>query len=105
MKLRLNVTPVYTVLGIKLLYQLCDAADGKHLIYLNNIPVYYFNIFDEMYKDIIISFNGNPETHLSRKLKSHPEKFTLRPSICGLRSSKLRHRWFYLDKLPVSFLG
>jgi len=95
--------PIYTFSGIKKIKKLPDYSYGEWLIYQNNEPRYYFNIFDRKYSDIHHKISDNIEMFLVDKLKG--KKMSIRPKIIGICDySKVSCDWMELEKLPLNIL-
>ena len=103
MKLRLEVIPVYTLSGKKTIYKLGDMAYGEWLIFKNGVPFYYFNIFDELYKDLKEPIRNDPYNFLKKNIDEHGEGLKLSQNIWGIWSSNIQDKWFDLEMLPLSF--
>jgi hypothetical protein len=104
MQMLLEDITVYTLTGKKHIYKLGDMSYGQWLIFKNKLPVYYFDIFDEMYGGIPEAVKLNPSKFLEERFKPKKDGLTLTQGIIGLWSGKILDKWFEVEKLPVSFL-
>jgi len=102
-KIKLKVTPIYTLTGVKYLYTLKDMAYGEWLIYQENKPRYYFNLFDKEY-----SFDKNQtgksiEKFLETKLDILNVNLTIKQNIFGIKGSRTFETWQTIERLPYDF--
>ena|SRR3569833_522241 len=104
MEIKLEDITVYTLTGKKHLYKLGDGAYGEWLIFKENIPVYYLNIFDDMYAMVDQSIKSDPWGYLEKRFKIGMEGYSLSQHIHGIWSSKVTFKQFEIEKLPISFL-
>jgi len=98
----LEVRGVYTLTGVKYRYKLSDFAYGEWLIYKNNQPVYYFNIFDQEYAHLTEIIKANEQGFLIGSLKR--QGLNLKQNIFGIASIKSYLKSINLEKLPASIL-
>jgi hypothetical protein len=103
-KLRLEVTSVYTFTGVKHLYKLPDMAYGEWLIFKDDKPYFYFNIFDEDYIAIKDKAGDNVERYLEDRLRMVEGGLTLKQRIFGLRGVQVSDEWITIEKLPKNLL-
>lgn len=99
----LKVTSVYTLGGVKYLYRLSDMAYGEWLIYKNGYPTFYFNVFDEDYKDIKANIGNDIEEYLRLKLSLKGKEWSLEQKLVGIISFKSSVRRIDIEKLPKRF--
>lgn len=102
--IRLRVTRVYTLKGVKYLYRLSDMVYGEWLIYKDGKPFFYFNIFDDDYKDIKDEIGGDVENYLRIKLIQAGKEWSLKQYIFGIPSSGTFDEQINIEKLPKNFL-
>jgi hypothetical protein len=103
MKLRLETIPVYTLTGKKTIYKLGDMAYGQWLIFKDGLPFYYFDIFNELYKDLEGPIKNETYNFLKKSIEKHDEELKLSQNIWGIWSSDIQDKWFDLEMLPLSF--
>lgn len=103
MKLKIEVVPVYTITGIKKIYKLGDMAYGQWLIFKDGLPVYYFDVFDALYKNLEGPIKNDTYNFLKKTVDKHCGRFKLSQNIWGLWSSNIQDKWFDLEMLPLSF--
>ena len=98
----LEVKRVYTLSGIKYRYKLNDFTYGEWLIFKNNHPVYYFNVFDQDYEHFTEAIKADFNGFLIACLKRHG--LDLEQKILGITSIKSYSQLINLEKLPAAFL-
>lgn len=103
MRMQLEDIIVYTLTGKRHLYKLGDMAYGEWLIFKDNMPVFYLNIFDKMYENVAESIKKDPRGYLEKKIALEKSTYSLNQNIHGIWSSKVNIKWFELEQLPVSF--
>jgi hypothetical protein len=103
MELLLEDITIFTITGRRHLYKLGDMAYGQWLIYRGDLPVYYFDIFDEMYKDIDEAIQKAPCKYLREKFQKDKRRLSLSPNIKGIWSARVANKLFDIEKLPVNF--
>lgn len=105
-ELKLLVTPVIGLWKRAQSYRLLDSAYGEWLIYENNFPVFYFNVFDEDYREIKELLSElNVTDFLEKALtKKHPN-LTTKEHLFGYKiNGKAEVKIFSIEKLPLKFL-
>jgi hypothetical protein len=100
-KIKLFVTKVYTLTGKKYLYALGDMAYGEWLVYKNNKPRYYLNVFEDNNENLIKEGQSNLQSYIENKLKLIDEDLSLKPNITGIRSAHTYVEWFDLERLKL----
>jgi hypothetical protein len=103
MKMQLEDIVVYTLTGKKHLYKLGDMSYGESLVFKDNLPVYYLDIFDKIYENIDESMKKDPYNYLNKKFRSEKTGYSMSQHIRGIWSSKINIKWFGLEKLPLTF--
>jgi hypothetical protein len=98
-RIKLFVTAVYTLTGKKYLYALGDMAYGEWLIYKNNKPRYYLNVFEDNNKHLIDEGKNQLQSYIEGKLKLIDGALSLNTHIVGIRSSHTDVEWCDLEKL------
>lgn len=99
-----------TTLGFKkrLLYRLSDMAYGEWLIFQNDIPKYYLNIFDKIYEGVtfLADEDGSSfENRLEKLFKERNLNLSLSPSFKWMlvHESKQKVIDFHIEKYPPSY--
>lgn len=104
-EISLLCTPIYTIFGKRIKYSLPDSAYGGWIIFENNQPKYYFNIFDCYYNDIRDVFNEQKKD-IESILKNHNSNLSLSQNFIGF---SFRFQEYIekckLEKLPKSAIS
>ena len=103
-EMKLFVTTIYTLRGKRLSYSLGDMAYGQWLVFKDDHPHFYINIFEYKGDNMKFKETENLETYLEQKLKVIDSHLSLKQNIIGLRSSKTYSQWFKLEKLSINNL-
>ena len=102
--LKLWVTLIYTISGVKSRYRLGDMAYGEWLIFKESKPAYYLNIFDDNYTPLREKAGDDVQSYLRNRLLSSGEDLTLTSNIIGLRIGKELEEWVTVEWLPIAFV-
>ena len=105
-EISVEAIPRLTILGgIKYKYKLSDFTYGEWLIFENNKPKYYLNLFDEEYKDIRERIEKFKDFELEKNLKKCDEKLSIHQKLIGISIwYKSSIQTLKLEKLPNSIL-
>lgn len=102
------ITPITTFLGKKeYLYTLTESAYGEWIIFNDNIPKYYFNVFDTAYSALFDSLKKlrSVEEFLENNFKKVNSNLSIRQQVFGIKhKNKSFTKRIVLEKLPVNFL-
>ena len=108
-ELKLLVTPVLTLTGRKYSYRLLDSAYGEWLVFEDNAPKYYLNIFDVDYgaiKKITVDSNSDVTDFLQCKFSSGASRLKLTDDIFGIKlNGKSFIKSVSIEKLPISLIN
>jgi hypothetical protein len=105
LKIKLEEITTYTLTGKKIRYKLGDMSYGDWLVFKDNTPVYYFDVFDELYTYIPEIIKKNIPKYLENKFDQQGKGLSLEDGIPGIWSSKIVDKWFELEKLPLDFFS
>lgn len=100
-KIKLFVTLVLTITGLKKRFVLGDMAYGEYLVYKDGLPKYFLHVCD----DPLIGqrANGkNIDEYIEPKLITIEEGLSFEHNISGIPVKELEPQWFELKQLPSS---
>ncbi|OOQ61440.1 hypothetical protein [Mucilaginibacter pedocola] len=103
MQILLEDIIVYTWTGRKHLYKLRDNSYGQWLVFKDGLPVYYLDVFDELYAGLEDSLRYGAFRYLEEKFKRSKDGYSMDANINGIWSSTINDKWFELEMLPLSF--
>jgi hypothetical protein len=106
LEINLNVIPVYTLFGIRYLYELPESSYGEFIICEAGVPKYYLNIFDELYLPVFdkLKEQGPVVDLLQSKFIKMKSLLRIEQSFFGFYAySKEVIKTFKLEKLPLPF--
>ncbi len=106
MKITVESIPIYTFLGKRTYrYKLSDFSYGEWLIFENNKPKFYFNIFDKEYHEVRLAFSNSKDFDLEKKLKSYNKGLSIYQKLIGITFLKKTFlQVIELEKLPKNVL-
>lgn len=96
------VEKIYTITGVQKHYSLGNMSYGEWLIYKNNQPCFYMNIFDEYYKEIKDDLSRLGKSFIEQKLKE--KGLSLKTKIFGIRRGVLMEKSISIPRLPKYYL-
>jgi len=102
--IKVIATPVFTLTGVKCRYALLDMAYGEWLVYRDNHPQYYINLFDAEYEGIRDKVGNNAERYIKERLKNSNERLSLKPNIVGLKVGKEQQTSITVERLPIHLI-
>ncbi len=99
----LRVSPIITIWGKrKLKYELSDFNYGEWVIFKDNFPKYYLNMFDKEYDSI----RELPDFDIENRLKMHKGGLSIHQKLFGISLwNKSFIKSFNLEKLPTNILS
>lgn len=105
-EVNLLVSLYITLSGKKYSYKLPDNAYGEWIIYENDKPKYYLNIFDKEYELVRKNLNhvSDFENYLITKFQNSNPPINIKRQVIGFSIEKPYIQKWQLEKLPLSFL-
>ena len=106
MKIAVKSIPIFTLLGKwAYRYKLSDFSYGEWVIFENNKPKFYLNIFDSEYDEVRLVFSKSKNYDLEKKLKSHNKGLSIYQKLLGITFLKKTFlQVIELEKLPKHIL-
>lgn len=106
--LNLLAIPVLTFFGIRISYRMLDSAYGEWLIYENNLPKYYLNIFDPEYASLrknTLDSGIDVVEYLKEKITPLNSRLMFSDNIIGIKfNNRASIKSISVEKIPNEFL-
>ncbi len=105
-EISLEAIPFFTIWGkIQYRYKLSDFTYGNWIIFENNKPKYYLNLYDNDYDDIREKFSKSKDFDLESTLKTHKKNLSIHQNFWGISLwNKSFIQFFHLKKMPSHIL-
>jgi len=100
-EINLIVFDVLTLNGKKHRYRLSDTAYGEYLIFKDNQPEFYLNVFDDSPHLSSLPDASSIYRFIESRLKTINPALSLKQHLYGLRISKEYDKVFRLKKLDI----